>query len=99
MEENVSLKNRLSEILKNSSDNQLLAEMEIFQSAFISIDEKVFFVRNELAEFDKILFNKLDVNNQQTVNKLNNIRDNITAIELKFSNLKLSFNNFLANYF
>ena len=57
-DENVYLKNRLSEILKNGFDRKLLEEFENFQTKFINQDEVISFLRNDIADLDKLLLNE-----------------------------------------
>src|SRR5664279_5195423 len=54
-EENILLKNRLSEILMDRFDKNLLEEVEAFQSDFIKKDELLVLLRNDVAELDKLL--------------------------------------------
>jgi hypothetical protein len=99
MDENVQFKNRLSEILKDKFDKELLEEVEGFQSSFIKEDELIGLLRNELAELDKLLvaeviedgkiIEKIDV-------KLKNLRDNIITAEVHYCKLKVAFNSYLA---
>src|ERR1019366_1094116 len=57
-DENVCLKNRLSDILKDGFDRRLLEEFENFQTKFIKQDEVISFLRNDTAELDKLLLNE-----------------------------------------
>ena len=98
-EENILLKNRLSEILKDRFDKNLLEEVEAFQSDFIKKDELLVLLRNDVAELDKLLV-KDKVGDQKTMkdiyDKLAKLRNNIINAEMQFGNLKLAFNNYLA---
>ena len=99
MEENIQLKNRLSEVLKDKFDKNLLVEVEVFQSNFIKEDELVALLRNDVAELDKLLIrgicedgkimNKIDI-------RLKNLRNNIMNAEKQFSKLKSQFNSYLS---
>src|SRR5207342_2914114 len=53
--ENIHLKNRLAEILKNRFDEMLLEEVEAFHSRVIGVDDSVRLLRYEIAELDKLL--------------------------------------------
>ena len=57
-DENVCLKNRLSDILKNGFNRKLLEEFENFQTKFIKQDEMIRLLRNDTAELDKLLLNE-----------------------------------------
>ena len=97
-DENVCLKNRLSEILKNGFDRKLLEEFENFQNKFIKQDEMITFLRNDIAELDKLLLNqKLGIGtNENTINrKLAQLRKNIANSEGRFFQLQLNFNSYI----
>ena len=55
MEENVHLKNRIPEILKNSFENKILGKVEIFHNRFIMEDDLIGLLRNDVALLDKLL--------------------------------------------
>ena len=55
MDENIQLKNRLSEVLRDRFDKNLLVEVEVFQNYFIKEDAPIAFLRNNVAELDKLL--------------------------------------------
>ncbi|MGF2412109.1 hypothetical protein [Ferruginibacter sp.] len=94
-EENMHLKNRVSEILQNGFDKKMLNKMEIFQNRFIMEDELVSLLRNDVAEIDRLLINEgkaiAEINK-----KLRKLSCNIEVAESHFGKLKLEFNNFLS---
>ena len=97
-DENVCLKNRLSEILKNGFDRKLLEEFENFQTKFIKQDEMITFLRNDIAELDKLLLNdKLGIGiNENTIDrKLEHLRKNMANSEGRFFQLQLNFNTYI----
>jgi hypothetical protein len=97
-DENVCLKNRLSEILKNGFDRKLLEEFENFQTKFIKQDEMITFFRNDIAELDKLLLNeKLGIGkNENTIDrKLEHLRKNIANSEGRFFQLQINFNTYI----
>ncbi len=97
-DENVCLKNRLSEILKNEFDRKLLEEFENFQTKFIKQDEMITFLRNDIAELDKLLLNeKLDIGKNENAidRKLEHLRKNIATCEGSFFQLQLNFNTYI----
>jgi hypothetical protein len=99
MEENIHLKNRLSEILKTSFDEKLLEEVENFQSRFMSEDSMISLLRNNVAEFDKLLLREVFENGQvkkEVAKKVKIMRKNIENAEAQFSKLKAEFNNYLS---
>ena len=97
-DENVCLKNRLSEILKNGFDRKLLEEFENFQNKFIKQDETITFLRNDIAELDKLLLNEklgMSVNENAINRKLEHLRKNIVNSEGRFFQLQLNFNTYV----
>lgn len=97
-DENVCLKNRLSEILKNGFDRKLLEEFENFQTKFIKQDEMITFLRNDIAELDKLLVNEklgIGINKNTIDRKLEHLRKNITNSEVRFFQLQLNFNTYI----
>lgn len=96
-EENVHLKNRLSQILKEKFNADLLEEAEIFQSNFIKEDELIGLLRNDIAELDKLLEREMfeDGNTIKEVKrKLQKIRSNMEIAEKQFGTLKSGFNSY-----
>ena len=59
MEENVLLKNGLSDILKNNYDQNLLEEIEEFQTKFIKEDELTNSLRRDVNDLDNLLYSKM----------------------------------------
>ena len=54
-DENVHMKNRLSEVLQDKFDKNLLKGIEFFQSTFLKEDELIGLLRNDFAELNKLL--------------------------------------------
>jgi regulator of replication initiation timing len=99
MEETVHLKNRLSEVLKDKFDNNLLEEAEGFQSNFIKEDELVGLLRNEVAELDKLLLREIFEDGKiayEIEKKMSRLRNNIIVAENQFGKLKKEFNSYLS---
>jgi regulator of replication initiation timing len=99
MEENIHLKNRVSQILKDRFDENLLEEVESFQSSFVKEDEMISFLRNDVAELDKLLQREVFEDGMIIKNvesKLKKIRHNIKNAEKQFGKLKANFNNYLS---
>ena len=59
MEENVLLKNRLSDILINNYDQNSLEEIEEFQTKFIREDELINSLRRDVNNLDNLLYSKM----------------------------------------
>lgn len=97
-DENVCLKNRLAEILKNGFDRKLLEELENFQTKFIKQDEMITFLRNDIAELNKLLLNEklgTGVNENTIDRKLEHLRKNIANSEGRFFQLQRNFNSYI----
>jgi regulator of replication initiation timing len=98
IEENIHLKIRLSEVLKNKFDHNLLEEVEGFYNKIINEDDLFLLLRNEINEldklFDNIIFKEEDVLIKAN-RKFKRFRNNINATEKQFGKLKMNFNNYL----
>lgn len=97
-DENVYLKNRLSDILKNGFDRKFLEEFENFQTKFIKQDEVISLLRNDTAELDKLLNEELNagVSDNSIDKKLAHLRNNMANYERQFFQLQLNFNTYLS---
>lgn len=97
IDENVRLKNRISEILDDKFNKQMLEQIEIFHSNFLKEDELIGLLRNDVAELEKLLHK--EVYEEEVIieieKKIRKLRNNITTADRQFSNLKLEFNNYL----
>lgn len=98
MDENVHLKNRLSEILRNDFDNKHLDTIADFQGEFIKEDQLIGLLRHEVAELDKLL-TKADLEDWQLINlvqeKIGKVRLNISNAEKKSGELITAFNKYI----
>lgn len=99
MEENIHLKNRITEILKYKPNRILLDDVENFQSHFIMEDEMISILRNDLANIEK-LFVEAGDGNQKMVEQINDrlqrLRENIMLAEAQFNSLKIEFDKYLS---
>ncbi len=99
MDENIHLKNRLSEVLKAEFNKDLLDEVELFLSRFIKEDELISLLRNDLSELDKLLMKNAfekELIKKEVYKRIKNLANNILIAERQFSKLKLEFNNYLS---
>jgi len=99
LDENIHLKNRISEILKNGFKKNLLEELENFQSRFIKEDELIGLLRNDVAELDKLLLKEVYEDGKlikEIGRKLKTFRNNMLNAERQFTELKLDFNHYLS---
>ena len=98
MDENVQLKNRLADILRSEFDNNLLEDIENFQTNFIREDEMISLLKTDIAKLDKLLVREVFEDGQivDNINRmLKEIRRNISIAETQFGKLKLEFNSYL----
>ena len=97
IEENIHLKNRISAILKDKFDKNLLDRIESFQNSFLKEDERISLLRNDIVEFDKLLELAEAGNPQKEITgKLKKIRNNMVSTETQFGSLKIEFNSYLS---
>jgi hypothetical protein len=97
-DENVQLKNRLAEILRADFDENLLEDLEHFQTNFIREDEMIRLLKTDIAELDNLLVRGIVENRQinENVNRmLREIRSKIILAEAQFGKLKLGFNSYM----
>lgn len=98
MTENVNLKNRLSEILKERFSESMLDDIEAFHYKFLKQDELISVFRNDLANLDTNLDIKIFNNNTDLldiIKQMDKLRQNLNSEEIEFIKLKTEFNNYL----
>ena len=97
-EENVHLKNRLSDVLKDRFNKNMLDGVEFFQTNFIKEDEVIGLLKSEVAEVENILKWNLitDENIFPTSKRIETVRNNIDAAEKDFSKINNDFNKYLS---
>jgi len=81
VDESIHRKNRLVEILKKMSDKDVLVEAEKFQNRFLEQDNLIGLLRNEVAEFDRLLTREIFEDGKV-----------IEAMDLKHKNIETCFN-------
>lgn len=99
MDENIHLKNRLSAILNDKFDTNLLEAVERFYSIFVKQDDLIRLLRNNLAELDQLLTTGKFYDEEildEIEFKFSNLRNNIDYAERQFAKLKLEFNSYLS---
>jgi hypothetical protein len=98
IDENIHLKQRLGEVMQQKTSKLLLEEVENFQNRFLKEDHHIGLLRNQVADFDKLLVHEVFENERiasQLQRRIKKIRDNLSNAEVQFSKLKLAFNNYL----
>lgn len=100
MDENIQLKYRLSDVLKNNFDKYFLEQLENFQSNFVKQDNLVSVLRNDVAELDKLLVGDDSCEDGKTMKEIDKkmkiLRNNINNAEKQFSQMKAAFISYLS---
>ena len=96
-DENVSLKYRLSEVLKEKFDKEMLLEVEEYQNYFVREDELIGLLRNDIAVLDKLMSSSQTEGAEISPidKKLKKLRSNILSVENQFGMLKAEFVSYL----
>jgi hypothetical protein len=96
MDENILLKYKISEILKNNFNHNSLEEIEEFQTQFIREDEWINSLRKDVSELENYILSKEFQNGtEQFFNiKIENLRKDIADSENRFRMSKSAFKNF-----
>lgn len=97
-EENIHLKNRLSEVLKDRFDKNMLEVVEVFQNKFLMQDYLMNNLKKEVASIEDIIYPKIisvktiDNPSQKSISAM---RNNIELAEKTFADIKSEFNHYL----
>lgn len=96
-QENVHLKTRLAEVLKKDVKEDFLEKAEYFQSCFLHIDERIAFLRSDIAEINKMVLMELfhDGHLKDLVKKQKKIREDMSVEDEIFKKLKFEFDRYL----
>ncbi|KAA9038527.1 hypothetical protein FW778_13275 [Ginsengibacter hankyongi] len=97
-DENVHLKNRLAEIVKDSFEIDMLGEMENYLSKFVAQDELINLLKNDIAKIEKRLWAETHGDGEIVKDidpPLRLLQSNILKTEGLFLTLCFDFNNFL----
>ena len=99
IDENIQLKNRIAEVLKDGVDASLLEAVEKFHNKSVEGDLFVGLLRNDVAELEKLLTKDM-LDDEKTIRQVETLiiklRNNIAIAEKQFSKLKLEFNTYLS---
>lgn len=101
LDENIHLKNRLSEILKSNLDKTSLDDVENFHNNFLKEDQIIRLLRNEVAEFDKLLIREESedgIIKKKINSNLKRLRNNIKTAEKQFGKLRTDFSSYILEY-
>lgn len=96
-QENIILKNRLSEVVDHSSDKEFLALAEQFQNKFILKDDYIDELRHDINSQDMNLINStnilLDI---KLLKRQEKLRNEMEYFEKDFNQLRNEFNKYLS---
>lgn len=96
-DENVQIKTRFANLLKNFEDNRHLMQLEQFNDSFISQDELIKLLRKEVEGITRML-QRDDINNRDQSallgKKIAGLRKNIQVAEQQFVELRRRFDQF-----
>ncbi len=97
-QENNHLKNRLSQVLQADTDYEFLERAEYFQNKFISEDDTVNMLRQDIHELDKMLAKETGddiVILKEMQKRLKKMHKDMEIVEKQFNKLKSDFNLYL----
>jgi hypothetical protein len=96
-EENVHFKTKLAEVLKKDVKDDLLEKAEYFQTSFLHLDNRISFLRHDIAELHKMIFAELfhDGHLKELAEKHKRLGRDMEREDRSFRKLKTDFNNYL----
>lgn len=94
MEENILLKYKISEILKNNFNQDSLEEIEEFQTQFIKEDELINSLRKDVSELDNYILLQNGKIGKSFDDKIEDLRRDIAHSASRFHASKSAFDNF-----
>jgi hypothetical protein len=101
LQENAILKTRLAELVhENNVSHDFLEMAEQYQNQFIRNDQIINFVRLDIAELDNLLTRNLNENGlvvKAIARKQKKLRKELITLETTFNEIKIQFNNYLAD--
>jgi hypothetical protein len=92
-QENVYLKNRLADLIKNGMEDTLLEQVEYFQNQFLNKDAIILLLRQDIAHESKL---DGTLTESKNVKKHDKLSKDMEMMEKEFSRLKFDFNNYLS---
>ena len=98
-EENIHLKNRLSDVLKERFDKKMLDCVEGFQNSFIKGDQLLSLLKKDLADLEKSIITEASIEegiNKNTELAIKKMRIAVDKTERNFTTVNCDFNNYLS---
>lgn len=99
IDENVHLKNRLAEVVKDNFEKNMLEGMENYLSKFVAQDELINLLKNDISKIEKRLWEKIHEDGEimkEIYPGLRLLQSNILKTVGLFIKLSEDFNNFLS---
>jgi hypothetical protein len=99
-QENNFLKTRLSQVLQNDTDIDFLERAEIFQNKFLSEDETVHLLRQDVHDMEEMLtvnYYETETVPAELVKKFKKLSRDMETVERQFHKLKTDFNAFVSD--
>jgi hypothetical protein len=97
--ENVYLKNRLAQIIKEEATNELLDDIEHYHNILLIEDSNIALLRNDVASQENWLRREVFEENatiKEIMKSHKKLRKEIELFEQKFNKLKFEFNTFFS---
>ena len=97
-EECIQLKNRLSAILNDEFNQNMLVELELFQNEFVKADVQLFSLRNQLLDLDRLLIREIFEDGfimKQVQRMIRSVRHEVHQEATLFQKVKLNFYTYL----
>ena len=97
-DENILMKNRLSEVLQEDFNIELLPQVENFHSLFLTAEEFIGLLRHNISELDQLLANNQNAifQGNEVAKMRSRLQSQMITAEERFSKLKREFYEFLA---
>lgn len=97
--ENIFLKNRLAQIIKEEATNELLDDIEHYHNTLLIEDSNIALLRNDVASQENWLRREVFEENatiKEIMKSHKKLRKEIELFEQKFNKLKFEFNTFFS---
>lgn len=97
-DETINLKNRISEVLKDVDNKEIVNSLETYQTCLLEEDELILFLRNDIREYERMLyqgrFEDFGLENKYR-HRTHELRRSIRLATEKFETLKAGFYSYL----
>lgn len=94
-QENIDLKNRLAELIKNEVGAKVLEKAEYYQNQFLNKDTVIALLRHDIVKQNQLDSDIVDYS--WLSNKHERLRRDVELMEKEFTRLKTEFNKYILN--